>query len=320
MNNRRRAILITLIIGAVLAAVCLLVIQPINPLAGPLEQLVIWLVAWLGLSLLLWSLRDLAEVTRDVADLWRPQRPRALARAAVHETARATEQAAFAEAASDIPKASQDEIRAVVTTLARYGVFAPQVPDPALLFAGTPDFGGGVTPDGIFYALNELHYYHPDIDTAEFMANLAFVDSKTEQSAALIHGYINEFDALTDGALGIQIVRIDHPSFADMAARDVVIDLTVGGAPLRIQYRGLPKYLSTHLHVALARAYHALGRGDAIASYWTDQGAWLMRIAHGAVERLNAALGIEDSETADPFAWLHEEVPFAAGSISLPQP
>ena len=325
-DKRRRAILITLGIGAILTAILLLVVDfdPAMTMGG---RALISLFAWAFISFFLWSLRGLVKVPDDFRMAMAERRrangagPGALRTGAL--AAGVVGKAVMSDShpdryvAPELAREQQDAVRAMVAAMAAAGLFQPAVPDPELLFAGVADWGEPLTPEAIFAALDELHYHHPDIDEAAYMGNLAFVDSKAEQGAALIEHHIRDFDALTGAALAIRIDRIDHPSFDQTATRDVLINLTVGGAPMVVRYRGATKYLSTQLHVALAQAYRALGRGDAIATYWTDQGVRLTRLSDGAVEALNAALGLSGTTLSDagPFAWLHSEAPFAAGAL-----
>jgi hypothetical protein len=315
------------LISAVLTAVLFAVVE-FSPAAGLGERLLVIVFAWAFIGFAVHAFADLAKVPGDLRQIFKqPNRPKATV-AGVFGAAKTTAGVIGNAIAPPNPVAPYTppeptdaelaEVEAALAPLAAAGVFQPQVPDPALVFAGVADCGEPITPEAIFNALNEMHYYHPDADAADYMANLAFVDSKTEQSAELLSSYIADFDALTDGALAITVNAIDHPPFAEADSRDVIIDLVVSGAPLRVQYRGGAKYLSTYLHVALAKAYQALGRGDAIATFWTDQGVWLTRLHDGAVATLNAALGLDDPDSPYQFGWLHAEEPFAAGDPVTP--
>ena len=70
---------------------------------------------------------------------------------------------------------------------------------------------------------------------------------------------------------------------------------------------GRAKYLSTVLHVAVARAAHAQGRR--LAWLWVDQGVWITALRGGTtVEALNAELA-----GGEPWEWVDEQAPTAAG-------
>lgn len=304
MTHDLKPKLICLAIGAVLALILFQLI-PFAPEIGLGGRILMIVFGWLFLSFGLWTMRDLIALGRDLSA------PRPV-RAATQESARVAEQAGFTAATPDIPPARQDDIRHVVAALASHGVFAPQVPDAALLFAGTPDFGGGATPEGIFGALSELHYYHPDVDDAAFFGNLVLHPSHAEQNADTIAEQIADFEQLTGGGLAITTTRIAWPADDALATQDVVVELMIAGEPVTLHWRSAAKYLSTTLHTAIALRYQALNRGDAIATYWTDRGVWLMRLRDGAAQALNSELKLDDT-MHDLFGWLHNDTPMESG-------
>ena len=148
-------------------------------------------------------------------------------------------------------------------------------------------------------ALQEAEYWHPGFDADDHLAALAFHDSHGEQLADTVAGQVDDLARLVGDAL---TVRLEH--------------LEIGRAPPHrpaprrrepgLDYRGAAKYLSTVLHVTVARAAQAqgtprlaLGRPGRL-----DHGA-----AHGTtVEALNAELA-----GSEPWEWVDEQAPTAAG-------
>ncbi len=213
----------------------------------------------------------------------------------------------------DLTEAEVARVAHIVAVMGKYGMFAPQIPDPALLHAGVVHSLDTLSPADILDALGELHYYHPAVPDDAFWDNLAIVPSHGEQDAGVLAEQIADIDRLTRGALSLTNEAIRWP--ADVLSGNVELSLDVNGGAMRIFFSAADKHLSTVPHVALARAYAALGTGYRIATYWTDHGMWLMRLADGAVEALNAELGL-DPETGEAFGWLDGEAPFAAGDPS----
>jgi hypothetical protein len=76
----------------------------------------------------------------------------------------------------------------------------------------------------------------------------------------------------------------------------VVLRIRVDEDEQVINYTRAAKYLSTNLHVALARILRARRTGHRLAWLWCDQGVWLSRLRDGEVDRLNIALGRASAE------------------------
>jgi len=212
----------------------------------------------------------------------------------------------------DLSPARKTAVRKVVHIMAEHGVFAPETPDPALFFPGVADMDESVKPDTILAALAELDYYHPGTDPAHFMANLAMLDSKTEQDPDYLRGQIADLDRLAGGTLQIADVVIDAAWPPAERIMPVRIAMTVNGAPLAIAYDGDVKYASSHIQHALALRLDAAKAGRRFAWLWTDQGAWLSALPDGAVEALNAALKLKPQGRC-VWEWVSDAKPFAAG-------
>ncbi|MGH6651782.1 MAG: hypothetical protein ACREB7_11690 [Sphingopyxis sp.] len=212
----------------------------------------------------------------------------------------------------DLSPARKTAVRKVVAAMAEHGVFAPETPDPALFFPGVADMDESVKPDTILAALAELDYYHPGTDPAHFMANLAMLDSKTEQDPDYLRGQIADLDRLAGGALQIADVVIDAAWPPAERIMPVRIAMTVNGAPLAIAYDGDVKYASSHIQHALALRLDAAKAGRRFAWLWTDQGAWLSALPDRAVEALNAALKLKPQGRC-VWEWVSDAKPFAAG-------
>lgn len=215
----------------------------------------------------------------------------------------------------DLSPARKTAVRKTVAIMAEQGVFAPDVPDPALFFPGVAELDESVKPDTILAAIGELDYYHPGTDPARFMANLVMLDSKAEQEPAYLRDRIADLERLAGGALRIADLVID----ADWPPADRVmptrIAMTVNGAPLAIAYDGDVKYASTHIQHALSQRLDAAGAGRRFAWLWTDQGAWISALPDGAVGELNAALKLKPQGRC-VWEWVSDAKPFAAGNRS----
>jgi hypothetical protein len=77
-----------------------------------------------------------------------------------------------------------------------------------------------------------------------------------------------------------------------------------------LAYDGAGKYLSTVVHVALARILRERRTGRRLAWLWSDQGVWLTALSAGGVEKLNTALG---PAAGEGWTWVDEQEPVAAG-------
>lgn len=208
----------------------------------------------------------------------------------------------------ELAPARKAAVRKVVAVMAEHGLFAPEVPDPALLYAGVADMDESVKPDTILSVLEEANYYNPDADPAAWMANLVMHDSKAEQDEA---EQIADLVRLANGGVAVDDLRIDHgPEVARCIP--VTITMTVNGEPLSLAYAGDAKYLSTHLHHALATRLDAANTGHRFAWLWTDQGAWISALPGGAVEALNAAFKLTPQSRCC-WEWVSDAAPMAAG-------
>lgn len=245
-----------------------------------------------GAAVILSFLRDLAGLVRRRAAPPPPARPRA--------------------PPPDLSPARKAAVRKTVAVLTEHGVFAPEAPDAALFFPGVADMDESVKPDTILAALGELDHYHPGTAPARFMANLAMLDSKTEQDPAYLRGQIADLGRLAGGALQIADVAIDAVWPPAERIMPVRIALTVNGAPLTIAYDGDVKYASSHIPHALALHLDAAKAGRRFAWLWTDQGAWIAALPDGAVDKLNAALKLKPQSRC-VWEWVSDAKPFAAG-------
>jgi hypothetical protein len=205
----------------------------------------------------------------------------------------------------------QGEVRRMVRAMAEHGVFAPEVPDPALLFAGLAEVQGSLEPDSILDALEEVAYYHPDVDSQRWMANLVMHDSHAEQDPA---AQIADLARLAGDALDVRdmVVRQSAIGGSPRIMR-VDVAMNIDGAPISLSYAGDAKYLSTHIHHAMAERVRKRGSGKRLAWLWTaEQGVWISLLDDDAVERLNAALKLGPRARCE-WSWVEETPPFASG-------
>ena len=94
-----------------------------------------------------------------------------------------------------------------------------------------------------------------------------------------------------------------------------VVRLVVDGAEQVFAYDGAAKYLSTEVHVALARIMRERVSGLRLAWLWSDQGVWLSGLPDGSVDGLNTALG---AAAGEGWQWVDEQEPVAAGEMYEP--
>ena len=204
----------------------------------------------------------------------------------------------------------QGEVRRIVRVMAEHGLFVPEVPDAALLFAGVAEQDFSVKPDSVIYALAEVDYYHPGTDAERWMANLVLHSSKGEQDEAV---HITDLARLTANLLDVRDISVRRGATSGHG-RAVPIDIamTVNGEAVALSYMGDAKYLSTHIHHALATRLRDGASGKRLAWLWDEQGAWISLVDDGAVEALNAALKLGDRSRC-AWAWMDEGEPMAAG-------
>lgn len=201
----------------------------------------------------------------------------------------------------------QGDVRRIVRVMAAHGLFVPEAPDPALLFAPLAERDEPVKPDTLLDALGEVDFYHPDTDADRWMGNLVMHASHGEQDEAQ---QIADIARLAGGALDVRDVTVRR---GGQRIAPVEVAMTVNGEAVTLGYTAHAKYLSTHIHHALAVRLRAGGSGKRLAALWVaDQGVWLSVLADGAVEALNADLKLGPRASC-AWSWVDEEAPFAAG-------
>ena len=239
-------------------------------------------------------------------------------RAAGRET-EASQLTAEPRPAPPAPPLSVDEKREVarvVDVLAAAGVFVPRPPDPAQLHEAVAEADELVAVDVVLAALAEADLYRPDFRPSDHSANLAFHHSHGEQHAETLRAQVDDVLALGgDGLAGVTVVvELGRPGPDGRVPTRLRI--RVDEDEQVINYTGAAKYLSTNLHVALARILRARRTGNRLAWLWSDQGVWLSRLRDGEVDRLNLALG---RASAEGWAWVDEQPPIAAGDLLPPR-
>lgn len=204
-------------------------------------------------------------------------------------------------------------VKRIVAALAAEGVFAPEPPDPRSLHGPIAERDETPNQEVVLTALFEADYYDQAFDPSRHLGNLAFHDSKAEQYEESIAAQIADLARLTGPHLRIDTVAIDLAIDGTAGSPPACsIALTANGEPLTVQYRPAAKYLSTVLHVAVARRLRETGADRRLAWLWNDQGVWLAALGDGAVERLNAAPGKVRSGFGG-WEWVDRAEPFAAG-------
>lgn len=273
-----------------------------DPVAMPI-------VAWVSL---LFGLIGIIGVSLRLSGLWRPELHQPSPRAKAQKSPRAGSAVAPVHFSGELPvlaPARKGVVKRIVTLLAAQGVFAPEVPEPDTLYAGLADWDGPITQSAVLMALVEANYWHPDIDPDRYIANLVLHDSHVEQFEDSLRAQIDDLVRLARGALDVTDVSI---TLALGSAPHCTIRMTVNGSPLALDYVPASKYLSTHIHVALARALKAGSSGKRLAWLWDDQGPWMACLNDGAIDRLNAGPGA-DKGGYGGWEWIDMADPVAAG-------
>lgn len=212
-----------------------------------------------------------------------------------------------------LSKSRAAKVRKVVSILAEEGLFQPEVPKPAALYPPVAERDEVPDQDVVLTALFEADYYDRSFEPARCMANLAFHDSKAEQFAETIESQFADLARLCGDALVIEDVEVDDRQIDSTARRGpCVIRFRAADKPIELRYLAASKYLSTVLHVAVARALRETGAARRLAWLWNDQGAWIAALQAGGVERLNAAVGAVKAGH-DGWSWIDQAEPVAAG-------
>jgi hypothetical protein len=201
----------------------------------------------------------------------------------------------------------QEQAAGIVAELHAAGVLVPDAPDPSYLHESVADYGEPVTVDAVLAALDEASYYHPGFRLESCTANLVCHGTQVEQGPEYLREQIDDLVRLAGGALTVEVTGIEQEHTDGSRQVPTRIRWTVNGSEAALDYAGAGKYLSTVIHVTLARAMSAAPRR--LASLWTDQGMWITALPDGGVERLNAALGSE-------WEWLADQEPMAAGDVA----
>ncbi|GAA4787228.1 hypothetical protein GCM10023200_21740 [Actinomycetospora chlora] len=181
------------------------------------------------------------------------------------------------------------ELERILGVLARAGVLTEPV-DPDAVATNVADAGEPVTAGSVLGGLDEAGVAHPAVVLHE---------GHVEQFVETLHEQVDDLARLLGGE---PTVRLEHATITEGWRHH--LRLRLGDEVRLLEYPGHPKYLSTVLHAAVARA--APGR---LAWLWVDQGAWIAAPTVD-VDRLNAELGAPDHER---WTWVHEEEPVVAG-------
>ena len=191
-----------------------------------------------------------------------------------------------------LSKSRAAKVRQIVAALATEGVFQPEVPRPAALYAPVAERDDLPDQEVVLTALFEADYYDRSFQPARYTANLAFHGSKGEQFEEVIAAQIADLARLCGAYLPIAEVRVVHELVDGTGPQPACsIGFVAGAQQVALSYIPAAKYLSTVIHVAIAQALRATGSDRRLAWLWCDQGVWIAALAEGAVERLNAASG-----------------------------
>jgi hypothetical protein len=162
--------------------------------------------------------------------------------------------------------------------------------DPDAVATNVADAGEPVTAGSVLGGLDEAGVAHPAVVLHE---------GHVEQFVETLHEQVADLARLLGGE---PAVHLEHAAITDDQRHH--LRLRLGDEVRVLEYPGHPKYLSTVLHAAVARA--APGR---LAWLWTDQGAWIAAPTVD-VDRLDGELGGPEHER---WTWVDEEEPVVAG-------
>jgi len=209
--------------------------------------------------------------------------------------------------------AESAEVPRIVDALVRAGVLteALDLPDAELP-------GHDVTPADVLSAFNEQLGLRelPGAVTVTQLGPLAFHDSHAEQFVATVREQVADLIRL--GGLSGVTVEVDLEPDSSSPAVPTTLTITDDGRAdgmRTVTYVGAAKYLSTVVHVELARLVHGRATGTRLAWTWNDQGVWITALNGVGVDELNAEVG-----AAAWFTWVDEEEPIAAGEMYGPAP
>ncbi|MEJ2860751.1 hypothetical protein [Actinomycetospora flava] len=206
---------------------------------------------------------------------------------------------------AEVPELSPEgrtETERLLRVLARAGVLPPTVPDVDAIAEAVADAGEPPTAGSVLGAIGEAGFWHPGFDAGPHLANLAFHDGHAEQFADTLREQVDDLARLVGDAL---TVRLEHVEITDDWRHH--LRLRLGDDVADLDYAGHVKYLSTVLHVAVARAARAAGAR--LAWLWVDQGVYIAVPAGGLAE-LNAV-----APEHERWSWVDEDEPMAAGAL-----
>ncbi|GAA4917895.1 hypothetical protein GCM10023204_25320 [Actinomycetospora succinea] len=193
------------------------------------------------------------------------------------------------------------ETERVLRVLGEAGVLSA-VPDVDAIAEAVADAGEPPTAGSVLGAIGEAGFWHPGFDAEPHLANLAFHDGHVEQFVDTLREQVDDLARLVGDALA---VRLEHVEITDDGRHH--LRLRLGDDVADLDYAGHVKYLSTVLHVAVARAAYAAG--TRLAWLWVDQGVYLAVPATGLAE-LNAV-----APDHERWSWVDEDEPMAAGAL-----
>jgi hypothetical protein len=217
----------------------------------------------------------------------------------------------------DLSPSGRAALAHVVGVADRAGLFAPRTPAPADLVEAVADAGEPVTLDAVLAALEEAGFWRPGFRPEDHRRALAFHDSHVEQLPENLEAQVADLDRLSGDALDVRLREVDLADDGGAVRTRLRLGFATaggtGGDDQVLDYRGDPKYLSTVVHVAVARALRvAAPRGPWLAWTWSDQGVWLAALRPAALEPLNRELG---RALVEPWRWVDAEEPVAAGDL-----
>lgn len=182
----------------------------------------------------------------------------------------------------------------------RFGVVVAAVEEadwfvPACAGMVTP--GRPLTASDVLSAFGELSYYEPTLNASEVAPNLGAIIFEFEGIVDEVLDQLNTLARLIETDVETTIVLTDSQVQMSVGQMSAAVDM----APVLNEGVGTGYYISAY--VALAELYRRNQTGFRLAFMAVDFTGYVMRIAEGSVDELNAELGLATADYDQVF-WL----------------
>lgn len=127
-----------------------------------------------------------------------------------------------------------------------------------------------------------------------------------EEDDEYFRSMIEDFGILAGRPIEIDRLQVDWP--AEGRIITVRADLRIAGRAITLNARSWTKYIAPAFPVRLARALRESGAPRRLAAY-TLEDMWVLGLADGPLDGLNAAVGLPDPYLGGELVWLDAEEP-----------